>query len=507
MALKLRDSTFIITREDRAEDAKTLVTEGLRIGRSPECDIALNHPTVSRLHAGINEVGGRFYIVNISGSNATTLNSRNIPFDAADALANGDIIQIGPFFLQIEQPSERTLKVRVTLQFALNVGEMEARLQQQVADQKQQAEVAREAASTEIAGALKVFWDKRTREKAGRQSPLHPHNPPRLGKARFNWTPTRDLVRPWPPSVFVWGIIIVAALSAFAAFKYKNAFAPQPLSKPHTSEAFTLAPPIAKEPNNNSCTTCHTVGVSAENRTQMESNCADCHQVPASFIATTTRVHRDAGITCTVCHTEHQGADFKPIDAALNACATCHNDTNKKTYNGQSVHTPHGGTVGYPVVDKEWMWKGLDDEEMALRPEIANDSEIMKACQSPNTEQMCRNLQFHKLHIYRVRAIASIEGVRDLEGLEDAGNGEKKLSCSSCHKSFGMNLDRKTPRTTCIRCHNAQIFEPRPREIRAASLISCTSCHIQHIRDTHWRPALFADEKPPPDWLKDVTAK
>jgi pSer/pThr/pTyr-binding forkhead associated (FHA) protein len=499
MALKLRDSTFIITREDRAEDAKTLVTEGLRIGRSPECDIALNHPTVSRLHAGINEVGGRFYIVNISGSNATTLNSRTIPFDAADALANGDLVQIGPFFLQIEQASERTLKVRVTLQFALNVGEMEARLQQQVADQKQQAEVAREAASTEIAGALKVFWDKRTREKAGRQSPLHPHSPPRLGKARFNWTPTRDLVRPWPASVFVWGIIIVAALSALAAFKFKNAFAPQPISTPHTRAAFLLDPPIAKEPNGNSCTTCHSVGVSAENRAQMETNCASCHQVPASFLATTTRAHRDAGITCTVCHTEHQGADFKPMDAALNACATCHNDNNKKLYNGKSVHTPHGGTVGYPVVGGEWVWKGLDDEELALKPEIA------KLRRPGATEQQWRNAQFHNLHYYRVRTVAGIQGIED----EDAGNGMRVISCSSCHAlgSRYPNIDRTTPRTKCILCHNALIFEPRERTVRATSVISCTSCHIQHIRDQHWRPSLFADAPLPKDFIESITAK
>lgn len=505
MALNLRDSTFIITREDRAEDAKTLVTEGLRIGRLSDNDIVLNHPTVSRLHAGINEVGGRFYIVNISGSNATTLNGRTIPFDEADALANGDVIQIGPFFIQIEQASERKLKLRVTLQFALNVGEMETRLKQQQAAQQQYAEASRAAASTEIAGALKVFWEKRTREKASRQSPLHPHNPPRLGKARFNWTPTRDLVRPWPFSVFVWGVIVVAALTAFAAFRFKNAFAPQPLSQPHTREAFTLDPPIAKEPNGNSCTSCHAVGVSFENRARLEANCAECHQVPASFIATTTRAHRDAGITCTVCHTEHQGTSFKPMDASLNACAVCHNDNNKKLYNGRSVHTPHGGTVGYPVdpATREWVWKGLDDEELKLKPEIA------AVCKPTNTEQQCRNLQFHALHIYRVRAIASIQGITDMQGLEDVGNGEKVLSCSSCHArgSFAPNVDRETPRTTCIRCHNAEIFEPRPREVRATSLISCTSCHIQHIRDTHWRPALFADEPLPTNFNESVTGK
>src|SRR5947208_2152268 len=194
MPLNLRTCTFIITREDRAEDAKTLVTEGVRIGRLTECDIVLNHPTVSRLHAGINEIGGRFYIVNLSGSNATTLNGRVVPFDVADALANGDSIQIGPYFLLIEQSSERLLKIRVSLQVAFNAGEMETRQKEMVAGEKERVEAVRAAASSEIAGALKVFWDKRTREKAGRQSPLHPHDPPRLGKARFNWTPTRDLV-------------------------------------------------------------------------------------------------------------------------------------------------------------------------------------------------------------------------------------------------------------------------------------------------------------------------
>src|SRR3954464_11728030 len=140
MPLNLRTSTFIIMREDRAEDAKTLVTEGVRIGRLTDCDIVLNHPTVSRLHAGINEVGGRFYIVNLSGSNATTLNGRIVPFDEADALANGDTLQIGPYFLYIEQAADGRLRVRIALQMALNVGEFEARAAVEKRTREKQAE-------------------------------------------------------------------------------------------------------------------------------------------------------------------------------------------------------------------------------------------------------------------------------------------------------------------------------------------------------------------------------
>jgi hypothetical protein len=493
MGLELRNSTFIITREDRAEDAKTLVTEGLRIGRQNDCDLVLNHPTVSRLHAGINRVGRRFYIINLSGSNATTLNGRLITFDETEALANGDQIRLGPFFLVIEQADERTLKIRVSHQFALTVGDTEARETEAV--QARQEETTVEFVPRDVAGALKVFWDKRTREKAGRQSPLHPHNPPRLGKARFNWMPTRDLVRPWPFSIFIWGIIIIGALSALAAFKYKDAFAPELISNPHTSASFTLTPPIAKEPNGNSCSTCHAIGLSGENRARMESNCAACHQTE-SFIATTTKAHRAGGITCTVCHTEHRGKEFRPMNAALDSCTICHNDSNKKLYNGKKVGTPHGGTLGYPVMGGIWVWKGLDEEELALKPEIG------KLRRPADTEQQWRNKQFHGLHIYRVRSVASIEGIKD----EDAGNNTRVISCSSCHRSF-TPIDRETPRTTCIRCHNGQIFEPTSRSVRAAATISCTSCHVQHIRDTHWRPSLFADAPLPMNWHESVTAK
>jgi hypothetical protein len=493
MGLELRNSTFIITREDRAEDAKTLVTEGLRIGRQNDCDLVLNHPTVSRLHAGINRIGRRFYIINLSGSNATTLNGRLITFDETEAIANGDQISVGPFFLHIEQAEERLLKLRVSHQFALTVGDIEARETEAV--QQQQEEATVEFVPRDVAGALKVFWDKRTREKAGRQSPLHPHNPPRLGKERFNWTPTRDLVRPWPFSVFVWGLIVIGALSAFAAFKFKDAFAPELVSEAHRRTGFTLTPAIAREPNNNSCTTCHAVGVSVENRARMEANCASCHQTE-SFVATTMKAHREAGITCTVCHTEHRGTEFKPMNAALDACTVCHNDNNRKLYNGKGVATPHNGTLGYPVAGGVWVWKGLDDEELAFKPEIK------KLRRPTDTEQQWRNKQFHALHIYRVRSVASIEGLRD----EDAGNNTKVISCSSCHKSSNP-IDRETPRTTCIRCHNAQIFEPTSRSVRAAATISCTSCHVQHIRDTHWRPSLFADAPLPMNWHENVTAK
>src|SRR5215204_1903083 len=136
----VQPSTFIINREGRVEEDKTVVGEGLRIGRLPDSGLWLNHPTVSRLHAGISEIEGRFYLINLSASSATTLNGRSIPFNEAEALAAGDEIQIGPYNLHVEEADEEseTLRIRVARQFALNVGELEARHAAEV-DEKQTA--------------------------------------------------------------------------------------------------------------------------------------------------------------------------------------------------------------------------------------------------------------------------------------------------------------------------------------------------------------------------------
>ena len=478
------ESTFIIIREDRAVDSKTVVREGLRIGRHPDSDVWLNHPSLSRLHAGINKIEAYFYLINLSASSATTLNGRAIAFNEAEALTAGDEIQIGPFFLKIEQADE-ALKLSVSLEFAVNVGEAVARHTGEL--HKKQLVVKRQTGqlippSSEVVNTIKVFWDKRTREKAGRPSPLHPRTPPRVGKIRFNWVPTRDLVRPWPFAVFLWALILVGTLSAVAAFAYKKAFTPQPLSGAHTRNSFVLTPAIAKQPNAGSCTLCHAVGVSVTNREKMNANCAACHD-GEGFAATVIPAHREAGITCTTCHTEHRGEDFRPINAALESCAKCHNDSNPNLYNGKSVHTAHGGTFGYPVKDGVWIWSGLDAEELAAKPEVGVF--LKKNRVTPGQTQEWRNAQFHGIHLERVRAIEGLDGILANDGIT------KVLSCSSCHKTgyMGVNVDRAFPRTTCARCHNAEVFD-KTSTSKGVQTPSCTSCHVQHVRDTHWASSL-----------------
>src|SRR5947207_2821427 len=117
-------STFIIIREDRGVDPTTLVVEALRIGRDPDCELLLNHPTISRQQAGIKEIQGHFYLFHFSSTNATTLNGKLVAPEAPEALARGDNVRAGPFFLQIDRKGD-VLVITVTLQFGLLIGEAE----------------------------------------------------------------------------------------------------------------------------------------------------------------------------------------------------------------------------------------------------------------------------------------------------------------------------------------------------------------------------------------------
>src|SRR3954464_37856 len=247
--MQTEDSRFVVTREDLNVEPVVLVSDGLKIGRLPSCELVLNHPSVSRLHAGINEADGRFYLYNFSHSSGTALNGRVVPVEAAEALVGGDVIQIGPYFLYVDREGD-TLFIRVRMEVAVNVGEAEGRAE---LPQAQAETPTRDAsAGQELSQALNVFWDKRKREagKMQRGSPLRPQKPMRvLGKARFNWTPTRDLVRPWPFSVFVWGFAAIALLSVVAAVVYAESYAPAPVSAPHMRATLSARPAIAKRPN------------------------------------------------------------------------------------------------------------------------------------------------------------------------------------------------------------------------------------------------------------------
>ena len=441
--MESKNGNFIISYGGLAEEPILLEKSGLVIGRLASCDIVLNQSSVSRVHAGINYLDGKYVLTNLSSSNVLTLNGRRLDPRDSDVLANGDIIQIGPYTMDVELEAE-PLRLNVRRQLK---GEYRLSAPKPASD----AQAAEEAP----ADVLQVFWEKRTREKENPGSRLRPVGKPEPGKAVIKWKPTADLRPPWRTGLFIWIFLIFAAFALLAFWRYPQAFASKPLASPHIKKIDASL--IANRGNENSCITCHSLAQ------PVETACIQCHQ-GEQFHASNTMAHEAAGVTCTVCHKEHQGENFQMREAAMQTCAQCHNDANKQIYNGLAVRTAHGGTFGYPAgEDGKWTWKGL-------HAEIAETVPAINAARVRNeSEQAALSRQFHAAHVLRLEAPAGMTA--DAKG---------RVSCSTCHASFDP-IDRVTPRETCAGCHN------NGAEDTGAAPVNCVSCHVQHpFSNSRW---------------------
>ncbi len=434
---------FTISYVDLGLPTKKIGQDGIYLGRLEKCEIVLEHHSVSRIHAGINFVDSRYFLINLSSSNVLTLNGRLLKPQKSDVLADGDTIQIGPFTISVGRVDDEIVLV-VEKQFLETVPGAKAGA----------VEKPREPAVPTADGVLKVFWQKRTREKDDWGTRLRPTEKPVPGKSMFNWRPTRDLRRQWRVGLFIWAFVLIGAIGTFAFFRYPGVYAPKPLASPHADNI--EASSIAAMSNANSCTTCHTTNEPLEN------SCIRCHQAE-QFHPSNTKAHEEAGITCTSCHKEHQGRDFDMKATAIQSCAECHNDSNTQTYNGKSVGAAHGGTYGYPVIDGAWKWEGVYREVADAIPEINNSATGDK------DEQAKLSRHFHAIHVARLTAPEGVKG--DSRGL---------VSCSSCHESFDP-IDRTTPQQTCAACHTtAPDAIDRDARFERTGTANCISCHVQH---------------------------
>jgi len=68
------------------------------LGRGEECDISINHPSVSRVHAEIRRVGvGRYEFVDLGSANGVRVNGAEMPSTLLDGR---DVIELGDVFMK-----------------------------------------------------------------------------------------------------------------------------------------------------------------------------------------------------------------------------------------------------------------------------------------------------------------------------------------------------------------------------------------------------------------------
>src|SRR6185295_4762313 len=116
------NNQYIIIRQDLTIDPVTIISEGLLMGRLPECEVLLNHPSVSRVQAGIKQFENGYYIFALRPNNPVILNGK--PVEDNEALAPGDIIEVGPFQLKIDASGE-ALVIRVELRIGVQLSEID----------------------------------------------------------------------------------------------------------------------------------------------------------------------------------------------------------------------------------------------------------------------------------------------------------------------------------------------------------------------------------------------
>ncbi|HEY6334192.1 MAG TPA: NAD(P)-binding domain-containing protein [Blastocatellia bacterium] len=462
-------SSYIISRKDKVSqtDDVRIETQGLTIGRLLGNDLVLNHRSVSRTHAGIKLIGQEYWLFNLSVSNGTLLNGELV---TKVPLADGDVIQVGAFVMKINYAMDA---LKITVEMELDVHPMEGVAPQprapghdasvegtmivsipKVFNEKGQRMIgsSRLIKSGLLTGvlpalderALNVFWDKRKREagKILEKTALQPRGNKTVGKAQFNWQPTLDLLLPRRKSFFALGGVLVALFALGGVFLPDAAYSPGTLSKSHTSDAAPTRG-IANQSNGGSCSSCHSLTAS------INSSCTDCHTVKgAIFQPTIYNKHKIENMGCVTCHAEHRGSDVRAGLVAYNICSSCHNGayTIKAGENaGKLLPVPHGGSVGYPVTDGVWTWKGLSQQEWSRRG-------LPLAATQPVKDQ------FHIVH--------------------QTGRMQNRMNCTDCHTAGTPDPNRidNSPRAECAKCHALALGTGGAVRLAA----DCGTCHQQH---------------------------
>jgi len=92
---------------DRVREVMLIGT--VTVGRSPTCEISSSDPRLSRIHAAFDVVGGAVVVRDLGSSNGTTVNGSLI---TEHRLGPDDRVEVGPFIVQVIQPSAAAVQRR-----------------------------------------------------------------------------------------------------------------------------------------------------------------------------------------------------------------------------------------------------------------------------------------------------------------------------------------------------------------------------------------------------------
>ena len=95
--------------QERKLTADMVAQGGGLIGRHNQCDVVLNSPDVSRVHARIFHRGGKFYFSDLGSTGGSSVNDEEAQTNQIFLLKPKDRIRIGGFVLMVEALKERKI--------------------------------------------------------------------------------------------------------------------------------------------------------------------------------------------------------------------------------------------------------------------------------------------------------------------------------------------------------------------------------------------------------------
>jgi pSer/pThr/pTyr-binding forkhead associated (FHA) protein len=111
----------ILVHKEGIGPTSQAIGEDLLLGRGGHCDLVLDDETVSTDHAELTRRGTSYLIADLGSRNGTVVNGRVI--DRPTRLSSGDVVQVGPFRLELELPKAVRTRARAAISVALTEDE------------------------------------------------------------------------------------------------------------------------------------------------------------------------------------------------------------------------------------------------------------------------------------------------------------------------------------------------------------------------------------------------
>jgi len=113
---KARIHTLLLVREEQRPDRIILWDcQDITVGRSPENDLAVPQPEISRRHASFGRQAGAWIVENLSASNGTYVNGAEVRIHR---LTNKDKVRVGELEIQFLQTRKNPATLGVKLEHA-----------------------------------------------------------------------------------------------------------------------------------------------------------------------------------------------------------------------------------------------------------------------------------------------------------------------------------------------------------------------------------------------------